>query len=104
MSPEFSMEVSRKPPFSMFMSTYAMWTRGRHGETGWWKEPVLECHGHGLVTELSFGCSLLKSPMPDKCYIRKDSFIEEASNPREKVDSYPKEPTPHSPSFCLEII
>ena len=31
---------------------------------------------------------------------RKDSFIEEASNPGEKVDSYPKEPTPNTPGLA----
>ena len=34
MSPEFSTEVSRKPPFSVFMSTHAMWARGSMGKQG----------------------------------------------------------------------
>lgn len=38
-------------PFSVFMSTHAMWVRGRHGGAGWWKDPGLECHDHGLFTE-----------------------------------------------------
>ena len=54
----FSTNVSKvlhgsqqKGPFSVFMSTHATWVRGRHGGAGWWKDPGLECHGHGLFTE-----------------------------------------------------
>ena len=34
---------------------------------------------------------------------RKDSFIEEASNSGEKVDSCPKEPIIHSPGFAQRL-
>ena len=34
---------------------------------------------------------------------RKDSFIEEAGDPGEKVDSCPKEPTPNSPGFAQSL-
>ena len=34
---------------------------------------------------------------------KKDSFIEEASNPGEKVDSCPKEPAPNSPGFARRL-
>ena len=34
---------------------------------------------------------------------RKDSFIEEAGNPGEEVDSCPKEQTPDSPGFTQKL-
>ena len=34
---------------------------------------------------------------------RKDSFIEEADNPEEKVNSCPREPAPHFPGFAQEL-
>lgn len=33
----------------------------------------------------------------------KDSFIEEDGNPKEKVDSCPKEPSPNSPGFIQRL-
>lgn len=34
---------------------------------------------------------------------RKDSFTEEADNPEEKVNSCPRESTPHFPGFTQEL-
>ena len=48
-----------------------------------------------LVAKLKFSCLWLKNPVwRDNCWVRGDRFLEEASNPGEKVDSCPKGPAP----------
>ena len=68
-----------------------------------WKKIIPKYKGffvfkfYGGVSKLKFSCLSLKNPSLERQVLneRKNSFIEKASNPAEKVDSCPKEPTPY---------